>query len=140
MRLFQKLKKKTDYKLEKVMIYAKITELKDRYMIYNAVKNERKWEDKKMELDNEELEATKKNREKKADEMFKELGYVFEKETTTHIVYKYIGEKIHYYPIDIQFKKDTKTVIKKINLLDDRTGFNMQELQAINKKVEELGW
>ena len=43
MRLFQKLKKKTDYKFEKVMIYAKITELKDRYMIYNAVKNERKW-------------------------------------------------------------------------------------------------
>ena len=43
------------------MIYAKITELKDRYMIYNAVKNERKWEDKKMELDNEEEIATMEN-------------------------------------------------------------------------------
>ena len=43
MKLFQKLKKKTDYKLEKVMVYAKITELKDKYMIYNAVKNERSW-------------------------------------------------------------------------------------------------
>lgn len=76
----------------------------------------------------------------KADEMFKELGYVFEKETITHIVYKYIGEKLHYYPIDIQFKKDTRSVIKKINLLDERTGFNMQELQAINEKCKELGW
>lgn len=47
MKLFQKLKKKTDYKLEKVMIYAKITELKDRYMIYNAVTNKREFKDKK---------------------------------------------------------------------------------------------
>lgn len=41
------------------MIYAKITELKDRYMIYNSVKNERKWRDKEMDCDNQELEATK---------------------------------------------------------------------------------
>ena len=47
------------------MIYAKITELKDRYMIYNAVKNERKWEDKKMELDEEELKATRELKRKK---------------------------------------------------------------------------
>lgn len=75
MRLFQKLKKKTDYKLEKVMIYAKITELKDRYMIYNAVKNERKWRNKEMDCDNQELEATKKMREEKCD--FCEKGEKF---------------------------------------------------------------
>ena len=41
------------------MIYAKITELKDRYMIYNAVKNERKWRNKKLDLDEDELIATR---------------------------------------------------------------------------------
>ncbi len=49
------------------MIYAKITELKDRYMIYNSVKNERKWEEKKMELDEEELKATRELKRKKCE-------------------------------------------------------------------------
>ena len=40
---FKKSEKKTDYELQPVMIWAKITELTDRYMIYNAVKNERYW-------------------------------------------------------------------------------------------------
>lgn len=51
--------KKSKKKMESVMIYIKITELKDRYMIYNAVKNERKWRNKKMDLDDEELIATR---------------------------------------------------------------------------------
>ena len=76
----------------------------------------------------------------KADKMFEELGYVFEKETETHIVYKYIGEKLHYAPINIQFNKEYKTVIKMIEILNDRIGFTMQELQAINEKVKELKW
>ena len=53
--------------MESVMIYAKITELSNQYMIYNSVKNERKWEEKEMDCDNQELEATKKLREKKTD-------------------------------------------------------------------------
>lgn len=40
---FKKSEKQTDYELKPVMIWAKITELTDRYMIYNAVKNERYW-------------------------------------------------------------------------------------------------
>lgn len=57
--------KKSKKKMESVMVYKKITELSKQYMIYNAVTNERKWEDKKMDCDNQELEATKKMREKK---------------------------------------------------------------------------
>ena len=43
---FKKSEKKTDYNLKPVMIWVKITELTDRYMIYNAVKNKREWRDK----------------------------------------------------------------------------------------------
>ena len=126
MGLFQKLKKKTDYKLEKVMVYAKITELKDRYMIYNAVKNERKWEDKKMELDNEELEATKKNREKKADDMFEELGFKrAEYNGSTH----YEDLNNNYVSFDYE-----------LELFTCNCYLGIKEIQAINKKIEELGW
>jgi hypothetical protein len=38
--------KKLKKKMESVMIYAKVTELTRQYMIYNAVKNERKWRKK----------------------------------------------------------------------------------------------
>ena len=69
---------------------------------------------------------------KTADEMFEELGY--EKEETT---WNEEGKKhfIEYNSNDtqIQFSLDTKHILIT-NIL------NMQELQAINKKVEELGW
>ena len=38
--------KKSKKKMESVMVYKKITELSKQYMIYNAVKNERKWRNK----------------------------------------------------------------------------------------------
>ena len=69
---------------------------------------------------------------KTADEMFEELGY--EKKETT---WNEKGKKhfIEYNSNDtqIQFSLDTKHILIT-NIL------NMQELQAINKKVEELGW
>ena len=69
-----------------------------------------------------------------ADEMFKELGY--EK------------KKIN---LDIEFYKSKNDYAEIIFDLRDRTisvsnddnesiYFDMKELQAINKKVEELGW
>ena len=70
MKLFQKLKKKTDFK--PVIVYAKITELKDRYMIYNAVKNERSWGDKNMNCDNEEVKATQEQRKERCEYCKKE--------------------------------------------------------------------
>ena len=69
--------------------------------------------------------------EKTPDEMFEELGY---KKITTDLEIKYrnnIGE--------IRFWKPTKAVIK--NDEDGRyLSVKMQELQAINKKCQELGW
>lgn len=67
MKLFQKSKKKTDCKLETVMVYAKITDLNTTYMIYNAVKNKRYWRDKKMDCDKEELKATQEQRKERCE-------------------------------------------------------------------------
>lgn len=67
----------------------------------------------------------------KADEMFKGLGYT---KIDTDLEIKYrddIGE--------IRFWKSAKTVMKQDE--DGRyLAIKMQELQAINEKVKELGW
>ena len=86
-----------------------------------------------MELDTEELNATK-NREKTADEMFEELGYTVKNGTGAMIYCEYYNKKTEDI---IQFWGD-KT-ISKYN--EDETDYiTIQELQAINKKCEELGW
>ena len=67
-----------------------------------------------------------------ADEMFEELGYELWTDDKETIFYK--GENKN-----IIFDKYTKEIC-----LIDKAEFDiditMQELQAINKKVEELGW
>ena len=67
---------------------------------------------------------------KSADEMFEDLGYK-----------KFEGLRDIRYCTEnnlIIFYKDFKGIEKrKIELVDY---FTMQELQAINKKVKELGW
>ena len=101
-----------------------------------------------MECDDEELKATK---EKSADEMLEELGYKISEEVDeekdkygcgiqfkkkTNITAKYI-EFYHYHKqiciFEEQFIRD-EIVRHKSNYLD------MQELKAINKKCEDLGW
>lgn len=103
-----------------------------------------------MDLDKKELEATRKMG-KTADEMFEELGYMISEE---------IDKRKDKYSCGIQFKKENNITVKyiefyyyhkqicifeeqyirdeivrhKCNILD------MQELQAINKKCEELNW
>lgn len=92
-----------------------------------------------MDLDDEELEATKKIKEKTADEMFEDLEY---EKTISNIddveeIY-YINSKID---IDICFCLNTQEIV--INEYEPKYHgivFDTQELQAINKKVEELGW
>lgn len=86
-----------------------------------------------MDLDNEELEATKKLQEKTADEMFKELGYEIEK----------IGNGTEYYlddieEIDILVNVDSKKPEIWIN--DDFHAITMEELKAIYKKCKEEGY
>ena len=69
-----------------------------------------------------------------ADKMFEELGYrkiQVERNSIVYINIKY-NEKI-------EFDLDYKQIICETNI---GTSFplTMQELQAINKKCEELGW
>lgn len=87
-----------------------------------------------MDCDLDETKVTR-NREKIADEMFEELGYIkideFDKD--------YNKDFIRYQKNNncILFKLENNKVCK---LGNNRNYFNMQELQAINKKVEELEW
>jgi hypothetical protein len=85
-----------------------------------------------MDCDEMELKVTK-NREKTADEMFEELGYSKLSEVGSEerlIVYRNCKGK------NIRFS----LLIERVMLTGQYTWFDMQELQAINKKVEELGW
>ena len=66
----------------------------------------------------------------KADEMFESLGYK-----------KLIGETTEVYKLsrankNIYFSK----LIKRIKIDGEYDFIDMQELQAINKKCQELGW
>jgi hypothetical protein len=84
------------------------------------------------DLDNEEIEATKKLQEKSADEMFEELGY--RKINYPDANYSFLAEYVKA-TIDITFYKD-KTF--RASDLGGIYWINMQELQAINKKCKEL--
>lgn len=69
-----------------------------------------------------------------ADKMFKELGYEIDStyETKEHLFYC----KNH---VKFDFDLNRKDLYK-YNISDYRCPIDMQELQAINKKCEELGW
>ena len=60
------------------------------------------------------------------DELFDELGYEKKHDNRRRIVYKKLFAKIEF-----------NIVFKEINV---DSCINMQELQAINKKCQELGW
>ena len=62
-----------------------------------------------------------------ADKLFEELGYMID-ENENRTIYDNRN-------INIIFDKETKTINT-----DEAITFNMQELKAINKKCEELGW
>lgn len=78
-------------------------------------------------------------KEKTADELFEELGY--KKIENKHYI---IFEKGVSTRNRIIFSRLTKTVccilIDEDYEWNDGMDIDMQELQAINKKVEELGW
>lgn len=92
-----------------------------------------------MDLGKEELRATKNTQssadsaEKTADEMFEELGYIKDINDDYEIEYRRSN-------IYINFNKTNKKFSKGIEY-DYYYGvkqITMQELQAINKKVEEM--
>lgn len=69
----------------------------------------------------------------KADEMFKKLGY----EKRSNYLYRTNKD------IEIYFSEADKTVVKEyLNdmAINESREISMQELQAINEKVKELGW
>ncbi|MCI9245592.1 MAG: hypothetical protein HFJ30_00320 [Clostridia bacterium] len=69
----------------------------------------------------------------KADEMFKNLGYKLIKVKRNSIVYK------NQYLENIEFDLDNKRTICETDL-GNSLPISIQELQAINEKVRELGW
>ena len=71
---------------------------------------------------------------KTADEIFEELGYEKEK---NHLDIELYKNKNDYAEIIFDLRDRTISVR---NDDDEAIYFNMKELQAINKKVEELGW
>jgi hypothetical protein len=83
-----------------------------------------------MELDNQELEATQ-HRGKTGDELFKELGYEKIEDNDVYIIYRLIDMEIVFWKDDNIFSKDCYI---------EKGYFTMEELKAINKKVEELKW
>lgn len=70
-------------------------------------------------------------KEKTADEMFEELGYIRKKTNGYWIIYRNFRK-------DIDFNLKHKTIEVESEMESEE--FDIQELQAINKKVEELGW
>ena len=95
-----------------------------------------------MELDDEELIATRDGGKKSADEMFKELGYEkyfeIEKAEVDEVKVGYKKKLINGIVIHLDFCGDGTFGI--INNIDGIYYISLKELQAINKKVEELGW
>lgn len=75
----------------------------------------------------------------KADKMFKELGYKKEVDNKDKVRYiTLINEKNDLFIIEI-WKLDKVIWISPTNL-HYSTEIELEELQAINEKVKELGW
>ena len=75
-----------------------------------------------------------------ADEMFKELGYIkIEQLNEVRIVYKHKKHKknIVFFTLNNRIGKENSNNVGVSGMYE---WFTMEELQAINKKVEELGW
>lgn len=68
----------------------------------------------------------------KADKMFEKLGYIEQFSMDKFIVYR--TDSSHSMGHSIEFLTNSHKVFNTYNTI------NMQELQAINEKVKELGW
>ena len=77
----------------------------------------------------------------KADEMFEELGFIKTKDTDTEIIYEYnatiLGDRLTQ---TILIAKIGKIIFSYHKESNEKMGIGLQELQAINEKVKELGW
>ena len=91
-------------------------------------------------------EITVSEKEKTADELFKELGYKKKEQKNeygTHIWYYQKNGANEEFGIEFaksKFEKKGEIYCVCYSERDEAIYINMQELQAINKKVQELGW
>ena len=79
----------------------------------------------------------------KAREMFEELGYKLMRDCEYYIFYeKPLKENPEYENdyLHISFEKQDKAFIKTYGDDNSPEIIGMQELKAINKQIEELGW
>ena len=80
-------------------------------------------------------------KEKTADEMFEELGYIKTRENQVEIIYlkseEHLSEKFNF---EIIIAKIPKLIFSKEKFTNRTVGFNLNVLQAINKKCLEMGW
>lgn len=72
----------------------------------------------------------------KADEMFEKLGYEKIIESNVRIDYEKEGQ---FFDKEIVFELIDKIICVELGT-GESANINMQELQAINEKVKELGW
>jgi len=73
-----------------------------------------------------------------AKEIFEKLGYVIREDDNQDLVYiKTFQNKPDYFLV---FYKNTKDFEKYKNKTNISLCINIEELQAINKQIEELGW
>jgi len=84
-----------------------------------------------------------------AKEMFEELGYKCTRNDHLFISYVYLSKcyKNYYYNIEFSLKYKEITVrrykgnfFRRIYSNEDMIGFYLDDIQAINKQIEELGW
>lgn len=78
----------------------------------------------------------------KADKMLSGLGYMHMIETDENIVWILYGHE-YKYEIDFMLKKKEvayRVIERETDTIVDISGISMQELQAINEKIKELGW
>lgn len=103
------------------------------------------------DLDNEELKATRRDKGlddglyednmSEADKMLHEIGYMKEYEDDCEEIWNYEERFcIRFNKIckSVDFKRKSK--MQFFGLKYHRISIDMQELQAINKKCEELNW
>lgn len=79
-------------------------------------------------------------KEKTADEMFKELGYEFFFEDCNVLEYAKEYQSLYNYRKFIRFSFADRSFTFFYYGCERRFYATMQELQAINKKCQELGW
>lgn len=84
-----------------------------------------------------------------AKEMFEKLGYKLTRDDDSFIIYSYTlkYDKKYYYVITFELKyKQLKIeryrseLLRKLFSKEDMIGLYLDDIQAINKQIEELGW